>query len=223
MVWNTEPVRFFFFGHFVFFRAPAKVWWKKSDEKHRKKSTWPYRRFTRRADRRLPPGCYGNLIVNVKLTWSIAAKTCLWGRPRQTRLGHVHVHGYRRGTFLLYWNDERIVVLLKRVGSFLSISYKVTHFYASQPTSTIVRHLRVNATTHDWLRLSWTCPWPSKICPSCESPIILTMALNASKRGFIAKEYVTWWWIGRWSKVRWLQERVDCVGQQCVKCAGVRF
>ena len=24
------------------------------------------RRFTRRADRRLPPGCYGNLIVNVK-------------------------------------------------------------------------------------------------------------------------------------------------------------
>ena len=128
------------------------------------------RRFTRRADRRLPPGCYGNLIVNVE-TWSIAAKTCLWGRPRQTRLGHVHVHGYRRGTFLLYWNDERIVVLLKRVGFFLSISYKVTHFYASQPTSTIVRLLRVNPTTHDWLRLSWTCPWPSKICPSCESPI----------------------------------------------------
>ena len=47
----------------------------------------------------------------------------------------------------------------------------MTHFYASQPTSTIVRRLRVNPTTHDWLRLSWTCPWPSKICPSCESPI----------------------------------------------------
>ena len=62
-------------------------------------------------------------------------------------------------------------VLLKRVGSFLSISYKETHFNASQPTSTIVRRLRVNPTTHDWLRLSWTCPWPSKICPSCESPI----------------------------------------------------
>ena len=51
----------------------------------------------------------------------------------------------------------------------------------------------------------------------------LTVALNASKRGFIAKEYVTWWWIGGWSKVQWLQERVDCVGQQYVKCAGVRF
>ena len=25
-----------------------------------------------------------------------------WGRPRQTRLGHVHVHDYRRGTFILY-------------------------------------------------------------------------------------------------------------------------
>ena len=23
VVWNTEPVRTFFFGHFVFFRAPA--------------------------------------------------------------------------------------------------------------------------------------------------------------------------------------------------------
>ena len=51
----------------------------------------------------------------------------------------------------------------------------------------------------------------------------LTMALNANKRGFIAKENVTWWWIGRWSKVRWLQERVDCEEQKCVKCAGVRF
>ena len=29
----------------------------------------------------------------------------------------------------------------------------------------------MNPTTHDWLRLSWTCPWPSKICPSCEWPI----------------------------------------------------
>ena len=61
----------------------------------------PKRRFTRRADRRLPPGCYGNLIVNVKRGQS-RPKTCLWGRPRQTRLGHVHVHGCRRGTFLLY-------------------------------------------------------------------------------------------------------------------------
>ena len=97
---------------------------------------------------------------------------CLWGGPRQTRLGHIHVHDNRRGTFLLYWNDKRIVVFLKRVGSLLSISYKVTHFYASQPTSTIVRRLRVNPTTHDWLRLSWTCPWPSKIC-LCEWPISL--------------------------------------------------
>ena len=86
------------------------------------------------------------------------------------RLGHVHVHDYRGGTSLLYWNDERIVVFLKRVGSFLSISYKVTHFYASQQTSTIVMRLRVNPTSHDWLRLSWMCPWPSKICPSCEWP-----------------------------------------------------
>ena len=127
-----------------------------------------YRRFTRRADRRLPPGCYGNLIVNVKRGQSGPKRAC---GSTPTRLGHVHVHGYRRGTFLLYWNDERILVFLKRVGSFLSISYKVTHFYASQPTSTIVRRLRVNPTTHDWLRLSWTCPCPSKICPSCEWPI----------------------------------------------------
>ena len=42
----------------------------------------------------------------------------------------------------------------------------------SQPTSTNVRRLRVSPTTHDWQRLSWTCPWPSKICPSCEWPII---------------------------------------------------
>ena len=104
-------------------------------------------------------------------TWLIAAKTCLWGWPWQTRLGHVHVHDNLRRTFLLYWNDERNVVFLKRVGSFLSISYKVTQFYASQLTSTIVRRLRVNPITHNWLRLSWTCPWPSKICLSCEWPI----------------------------------------------------
>ena len=40
------------------------------------------------------------------------------GSTPKTRLGHVHVHDYRRGTFLLYWNDERIVVFLKHVGSF---------------------------------------------------------------------------------------------------------
>ena len=109
--------------------------------------------------------------MNVKRGQSRPKRACGVDPDRQ-RLGHVHVHGYRRGTFLLYWNDERIVVLLKRVGSFLSISYKVTHFYASQPTSTIVRPLGVNPTTHDWLlRWSWTCPRPSKIYPSCESPI----------------------------------------------------
>ena len=89
--------------------------------------------------------------------WSltlIAAKTCPWGRPRQTRLGHVYVHDYRRGTFLLYWNDERIVAFLLRVESFLSVSFKVTHFYARRPTSTIVRCLGVNWPTHDWPRLS---------------------------------------------------------------------
>ena len=37
-------------------------------------------------------------------------------------------------------------------------------------------------------------------------------------RGASSQKNVTWWWIGRWSKVRWLQERVDCVEQQCVKC-----
>ena len=47
----------------------------------------------------------------------------------------------------------------------------MTHVYASRPTRTIVRRLRVNPTTHDWLRLSWTCPWPSKICLLCEWPI----------------------------------------------------
>ena len=107
-------------------------------------------------------------------TWNVANRdqTCLWGRPRQTRLGHVHVHDYRRGTFVLCWNDERIVVYLKRVGSSLSISYKVTHFYASQPTDEHNRDaFACNPTTHDWLRLSWMCPWPSKICPSCEWPI----------------------------------------------------
>ena len=109
------------------------------------------------------------------LTWNVANRdqnVPVGSTPTDTiALGHVHVHDYRRGTFLLYWNDERIVVFLKRVGSFLSMSYKVTHFYASQPTSTIVRRLRVNPTTHDWLRLSGTCPWPLKICPSCEWPV----------------------------------------------------
>ena len=42
---------------------------------------------------------------------------------------------------------------LKLVGYFLSISYKVTLFYAGQSTSTIVRCLRVNWPTHDWPRL----------------------------------------------------------------------
>ena len=35
-----------------------------------------YRRFTRRADRRLPPGCYGNLIVNVKRGQSRPKRAC---------------------------------------------------------------------------------------------------------------------------------------------------
>ena len=35
-----------------------------------------YRRFTRRADRRLPPGCYGNLIVSVKRGQSRPKRTC---------------------------------------------------------------------------------------------------------------------------------------------------
>ena len=52
---------------------------------------------------------------------------------------------------MLCLNGERIVVFLKRVGSFLSITYKVTHFYASQPTSTIIKRLRVIPTSHDWL------------------------------------------------------------------------
>ena len=60
-------------------------------------------------------------------------QTCLWGRPRQTRLGHVHVHGYRRGTFLLYWNDERIVVLLKRVGIF-SFDFVQSDSFLCRPT-----------------------------------------------------------------------------------------
>ena len=42
MDWNTEPVLFFFFGHFVFFPRARVGLVKKSDEKHRKKSTWPY-------------------------------------------------------------------------------------------------------------------------------------------------------------------------------------
>ena len=133
-------------------------------------------RFTRRADRRLPPGCYGNLIVN--LTSNVVNRgqnvpvgstpTDTIGPRSRSRLSPRYVLVVLK---IVKINDERIVVLLKRVGSFLSISYKVTHFYASQPTSTLVRRLRVNPTTHDWLRLSWTCSWPSKICPSCESPI----------------------------------------------------
>ena len=39
-------------------------------------STLIYRRFTRRADRRLPPGCYGNLIVNVKCVQSRPKRAC---------------------------------------------------------------------------------------------------------------------------------------------------
>ena len=35
-----------------------------------------YRLFTRRADRRLPPGCYGNLIVNVKRGQSRPKRAC---------------------------------------------------------------------------------------------------------------------------------------------------
>ena len=34
------------------------------------------RRFTRRADLRLPPGCYSNLIINVKRGQSWAKRAC---------------------------------------------------------------------------------------------------------------------------------------------------
>ena len=105
------------------------------------------RRFTRQADVRLSPGCYGNLTVNVKRGQS--RPTCLWGRPRETRLGHVHIHDYRRGTFVLCRNDERIVAFLKRVRSFLLISYWVTDFFASQPTSPTMSPFRVNRPTHN--------------------------------------------------------------------------
>ena len=75
---------------------------------------------------------------------------------------------------VLKWRKNRIIFKPRRVFSFDFVqSDSFLYFYASQPTSTIVRRLRVNPTTHDWLRLSWTCPWPSKICPSCESPIRL--------------------------------------------------
>ena len=40
VVSDTEPV-FFFFGHFVFSACPRRFGEKKSDEKHRKKSTLP--------------------------------------------------------------------------------------------------------------------------------------------------------------------------------------
>ena len=65
----------------------------------------------------------------------------------------------------------------------------MTNFYASQPTSTIVRRLRVNPTIHDWLR-SWTCPWPSKICPSCEWPI---RELTLGRRHFVHRWYRNVW------------------------------
>ena len=42
VVWDTEPVFFFFLWAFCFFSArPRRFGEKKSDEKHRKKSTWP--------------------------------------------------------------------------------------------------------------------------------------------------------------------------------------
>ena len=102
------------------------------------------RRFTWRADRRLPLGCYGNLIVNIKRGQSRPKRAC--GSTPQTRLGHVHVHDYRRGTFLLYLNDKRIVVFLKRVGSFLSILYK---WLISMPAS---------RPAQSWGICAWTDP-----------------------------------------------------------------
>ena len=40
VVWDTEPV-FFFLWAFCFFPRARVIWWKKRDEKYRKKSTWP--------------------------------------------------------------------------------------------------------------------------------------------------------------------------------------
>ena len=37
VAWDTEPVRFFFFGHFVFFSRARVGLVKKNDEKHSKK------------------------------------------------------------------------------------------------------------------------------------------------------------------------------------------
>ena len=70
---------------------------------------------------------------------------------------------------VLKWRKNRRIFKARRVFSFHFVQ---SDLYASQQTTTIVRRLRVNPTTHDWLRLSWTCPWWSKICRSCDWPII---------------------------------------------------
>ena len=98
------------------------------------------RRFTWRADLRLLPGCYGNLIVKKKKC------ACLVDPDRQDELGHFHVHDYRRGSFLLYWNERKVEVFLKGVRSLLSISYKETLF------------LLANGRAQSWGVFVWTDP-----------------------------------------------------------------
>ena len=126
-----------------------------------------YRRFTRRADRRLPPGCYGNLIVNVTRGQSRpnvpvgSTPTDTIGPRSRARLSP------RSVLVVLKWRKNRSIFKARRVFSF-DILHWVTHFFASQPTSTIVRRLRMNPTTHDYRGRALG---PSKICPSCEWPI----------------------------------------------------
>ena len=61
---------------------------------------------------------------------------------------------------VLKWRKNRSIFKPRRprVGSFLSISYKVTHFYASQPRSTIVRRLVRRPKLQKVLRSEVTLP-----------------------------------------------------------------
>ena len=109
--------------------------------------TLNYRRFTRWADLRLPPGCYGKLIVSVKRNQS---------RPKRARGVDPDRHDWAtftftiigEVTFLLCWNAVIVEAFLKRVGSFLSISYHANWLIS----------MLVNRRAPSWGVCVWTDP-----------------------------------------------------------------
>ena len=111
-----------------------------------------------------PPGFYGNLIVNVTRGQSRpnvpvgSTPTDTIGQRSRARLSPRYV------LVVLKWRKNRSIFKARRVFSFDIVQ---SDSFLCKPANENNREAFAYESDHS-RRLSWTCPWPSKICSSCE-------------------------------------------------------